>query len=376
MTDAIKILITGDFYAGGRTDKLIRSDQYQDVFGDSMSFLKGNDLVITNLESAITETVTSIPKTGPAIKAHPKTAEALNYAGFNLVSLANNHIMDFGSAGLESTLDYCNRSGIEFIGAGLSLQEARKPIYKEYHGRTIAVLNFCENEWSTTQGDYPGANPLNPVTNSNDIKQACSKVDIGIVILHGGNELYSLPSPRLQEICRFYIDSGASVVVCHHAHFYSGFEEYNSGKIFYGLGNFVFDNPRFRTGKWNQGFALQLSISGVSISYKLFPYIQSAEKPGIRQMSDSEMLEFETSIEALNKIIADHGLLQSEFDAFCKKVGRQYLNYLEPYSNRLLNGLYKRGLLPSLLTGNKKMLYQNLIRCEAHRDVLLKILEK
>ncbi|KAF0195918.1 MAG: Bacterial capsule synthesis protein PGAcap [Bacteroidetes bacterium] len=377
MKEDVKVLITGDFYGGGRTDEFIRNGKHSELIDESITFLGDNDLTIVNLESALIQSGTPIAKTGPAIKADPLAAKALKTAGFNTITLANNHIMDFGHQGLIKTIEVCQSEGLDFLGAGLNLEEAAKPLIRKLKGTTIALLNFCENEWSTTTGNHPGANPLELIANARTIASVRSMADFIVVVYHGGNELYSLPSPRLQATCRFFVDSGANLVACHHAHYYSGFETYNNGHIFYGLGNFIFDNPRFRSSKWNKGLALQFRIAADgSHDFNLFPFIQSDELPGLRMTTRTEKGEFEDSIAELNKIIGNQDALALEFDRFCRRSEKQYLNYLQPYSNRVLNALYKRGLLPSLLTSDKKRLYNNLIRCEAHRDVILNILKK
>ena len=101
----------------------------------------------------------------------------------------------------------------------------------------IAVLNFAENEWSTASSDKPGANPINPISNFNSINITKESVDIVIVITHGGHEMYRLPSPRMKELYRFYIDAGADIVINHHTHCTSGYEKYNGKFIFYSIGN-------------------------------------------------------------------------------------------------------------------------------------------
>lgn len=375
MASEIKILITGDFYAGNRINELIQMERYGEIFNDFLEIIQQNDLAIINLESALTEATIPIPKTGPAIKATPKTIEALRYAGFNLLTLANNHIMDFGERGLLDTIALCKEHEIDFTGAGLNYKEASKVFYKEIKNIKLAFINVAENEFSTTHGQEAGANPLNPVSNYYAIKQARNKVDFVFVIVHGGHEMYQLPSPRMKATYRFFADAGASAIIGHHTHCYSGCEVYNRVPIFYSLGNFIFDKPGQCNSIWNDGFAVEFVI-GDKLSYNLIPYTQCGEKAGIVLMGNQGKKVFEDKVTKLSQIIKDDELLEKEFNSYCNSVYEMYASYLEPHSSRLLHALRKLKLMPAFLSKRKKLLLKNLIRCEAHRDVVLKVLSK
>ncbi len=93
--------------------------------------------------------------------------------------------MDYGAEGLESTMAVCNKEGINFVGAGRNLSEARQPFYLQIKGKIIAILNIAENEFCTTIGEDPGANPLNVITNHYDIKEAKKRSDLVIIFPTG-----------------------------------------------------------------------------------------------------------------------------------------------------------------------------------------------
>jgi poly-gamma-glutamate synthesis protein (capsule biosynthesis protein) len=374
MESKISILITGDFYAGNRIDDLIVHEKYNDIYNDFLPFIRSSDIAVTNLESPLTDYNKPIPKTGPAIKASKKTMEALKYAGFNLLTLANNHIMDFGRQGLVDTLELCEKNKIDYVGAGMNQKEASEVFYQEIKGKKLAFINIAENEWSTTQGNEPGANPLNPVANFYSIMEAKGNADFVFVIVHGGHEMYNLPSPRMKETYRFFVDAGASAVIGHHTHCFSGYEVYNGSPIFYSLGNFLFDWPGKQNSIWNTGYAVKFSITAVDLSYDLIPYEQCAEKVGVNLMDSKSEEEFQTKLNNLNKIILDDDELNRKFEAWCVQESKSYNAFLEPHSNRYLHALQNKGILPSLLKNRKRLLYSNLIRCEAHRDVVLKVL--
>src|SRR5690606_32783093 len=120
-----QVLITGDFAPARRLERLILSGAGRDIYGNFYPHLKDNDLTITNLECPLTNSGNKIPKVGPNLKAHPQCVSALIDGNFNLVTLANNHILDFGMGGLRSTIEVCQANNINFVGAGSDLNQAR-----------------------------------------------------------------------------------------------------------------------------------------------------------------------------------------------------------------------------------------------------------
>jgi hypothetical protein len=375
MYKGISVLITGDFCPINRVGDLIESGEHEPVLQDLIPFLKRSDLAITNLECPLTDMKVNISKTGPALKASPKAANALSEAGFNLVTLANNHIMDYGAEGLRSTLASCEKNGIGWVGAGENYTEARRIYYFAIGGRKVAVLNFTENEFSTTSGNFPGANPLNPVNNYSDIKTAKRESDYVIVIVHAGNEDYQLPSPRIKETFHFYAEAGASVILSHHTHCFSGYEIYNGVPVFYGLGNFIFDYPGIREGDWNYGLAIELVLNDM-ITFNIIPFEQCNKQVGLKILEGEKEEYVSAKITRLNSVISDDDMLSAEFDKYCESVKKMYFSYIEPHSIMILHHMRNRKLFPPLLSKRKKRLLLNLIRCESHRDVLIRLLGK
>ncbi len=376
MRKTVKILIAGDTHlGGGRVKYLALSNSKEELFGSFLNRIQDANLSITNLESPLIDNGTPTPKIGPNLKSPVKTLPVLKNAGFNLLTLANNHIMDFGEEGLKSTLEVCVDAGIDTVGAGNSLNEARQPLICKIHGVNIGVINIAENEFGTTKDEVSGASPLNPVQNYYWIKETCKTVDYLIVIAHGGHEHYPLPSPRMKETYRFFVDAGASVVVGHHPHCYSGYEVYKEAPIFYSLGNFLFDDGDVTHSGWNEGFMVELLI-GERLSFDVIPYIQNSERAGLRALQDNESAQFSKNIAELSAIILNDKKLEKRFEEFCESSRNLYSAFIEPYSLRYLHALRNRNLFPSLLSKRKKRLLQNLTRCEAHRDVLQKILKQ
>lgn len=369
-----KILFTGDFYGGYRIESLVLKGDYDTIFGEYLPIIRENDISITNLESPLTNSVSTATKTGPAIKASTKTAEAIKYAGFNMVTLANNHIMDYGAEGLKETLKTLQISEIETVGAGMNFSEASKPMLKTINNNRIAFINIAENEWSTTVGSDPGANPLDPIANYYDIRKARQDADFVFVILHGGNEMHNLPSIRMRNTCRFFVDAGANAVICHHSHCPSGYEMYNKAPIFYSLGNFLFDSLEKKLENWYLGYGVQFEISANELTFNILPYKQNQDKVGIRLLTNLEKEKFDILMSELNSAIVNDEELNKAFEKYCQHVKLGYNYYLEPHPYPKLYGIQRRGFFPSLLSKKKRRLLKNLVRCEAHRDVILKIL--
>lgn len=367
----VKVLITGDFCPVNRIQRLIERADYSKIFNDFLILTKEADIILTNLECPLTESEKKEKKSGPNLKAKSKSIDALSFAGFNLVTLANNHIMDYGKEGLFDTINSCKKAHIDFVGAGSDLFSARLPFYKEVKGVKIAVVNFCENEWSVATMNTAGSNSLNPIANFSEIKNAKINADFVIVIVHGGHEYYPLPSPRMQETYRFFIDAGADVVIGHHTHCYSGYETYKDKQIFYSLGNFIFDWPGKFNSLWNKGYAVLLTFKEGRIDFELLPFIQGDENPGIRFLNKKENALFNEEISIMNHQIGNKSFLETRFKEFVQSRKKEYLSHIEPYSNKHLLALHNRGLLPSFVSSKKKRMLLNLIRCEAHRDVLL-----
>ena len=373
--EKIKIVFTGDFCPHLRIEKLAIDGNYKAVFNDVKSEFEDNDLNIVDLECPLTNGTTQIEKTGPHQKAHPKAIDLLNEINVGLVAMANNHILDYGDKALLETMDLCKKNGILTIGVGKDLTAARLPVIKEIKGIKIGFLNFCESEWTIAKEESPGANPIDLIENFYAIQALKQKTDKIIIIAHGGNEFYHLPSPRIKKTYRYFIDAGADAVISHHTHCYSGYEVYKKAPIFYGLGNFIYDWPDKVNDHWNFGYLVRLSIKD-QIDFEIRPFKQNnGNDIGVHYLNSEENQQFNTRLDHLNTIIADDALLSNEFQKLCEQQGDIYTLYFEPYRGKILSALRIRKLLPDLFSKRKKMLQLNVTRCESHRDILLKTME-
>ena len=374
MTENISILITGDYCPINRIEAFSEKNDLQSIFNDFLPFIADADLAITNFECSATNSNSPIQKSGPSLRVNPNALNVLKDAGFGLVTLANNHIMDYGKVGIKDTIKYCEQFSLDFVGIGKDNAESREFFIKNIKGIKIAILNIAENEFGTTLGNVYGAAPLNIVQNYNDIVNAKKIADYVFVIIHGGHEMYQLPSPRMVETYRFFVDVGADAVVGHHTHCFSGYEVYKNKPIFYSIGNFMFDNLSNRTDLWCDGMALNFHLTKTDIQFELIPYQQNSNKVGVHLMNQFEKNKFYEKLKELNEIIIDSKLLSEKFNTYCNEVKNMYNSFLEPFSNRWFSALQNRNLLPSFYSIQKKKILLNVFRCEAHRDVMIKTL--
>lgn len=365
-----KILIAGDFCPSARVADLIENNRATDILSDFIPYISDSDYSIVNLECPIVKdsgTAKPIDKVGPNLKCTPKTIKFLQDNHFNCVTLANNHIFDYGQQGIEDTIDSLENHGIEYIGAGKSIEDLKPIIYPTIGDMKFAIISACENEFSIADDSHGGSFESDFISLYYLIKEARSKsVDKIIVILHGGKEFYALPSPQMKKAYRFLIDVGADVVINHHQHCYSGYEEYSNGLIFYGLGNFCFDLPHKVDSVWYYGFALELNFTKDNMAYKLLPYSQCLESPSVRILDQKDRLSFESDIAHKNKIISDDFELDRQY--------RLYLNKnisamsLSPFTGGILWKLAWHNIIPNLVSKSYLRNIGNILRCRSHRE--------
>lgn len=371
----INILVTGDYSPQYRVSDLIDRNNYESIFGEVRELTNKMDYSIVNFESAVTDgTDSPIQKCGPNLHCKAKSLEAIKWAGFDMVTLANNHFYDFGDSSIEKSFRAIADNGLDCVGAGHDLQEASQIFYKNIGGKTFAFVNCCEHEFTIATATHGGCNPLNPIQQYYQIKQAKENSDYVIIIVHGGHEYFQLPSPRMQETYRFFIDSGADVVVNHHQHCYSGYEYYKGKPIVYGLGNFCFDYAEKKQRDcWYEGYALQLILNEDDVEVILHPYIQCKASPSVKFMNDASL--FEQNLSAINGIIADEKQLTQKVEEYYQKSSTHLLEIFEPYLGRYLRAAYSRHLLPSFFRGKRCLMASNYVNCESHMDKLRAVIK-
>lgn len=371
----MKVLVAGDYAYSQSFKDLIDTKRYDLLFGDVKDIISKVDVSIVNYENPVLldkQTYKPIIKIGQNLCSPQSAVEAIAYAGFNVATLANNHILDYGSSGCIDTITTLNNYNIATVGAGNNIEEAKKVLYRRVGNEVLGIINCCEHEFSIADESRAGANPLSPIQQFYSIQEARQKANYVIVVVHGGHEYYQLPSPRMQETYRFFIDVGADAVVNHHQHCYSGYEYYKEKPIIYGLGNFCF-NSKLRNSSWNEGYLALLTFNSSQILLEVVPYIQCNDKLGVFLVT--ERTDFDHKIKELNDVVSNSQKLKAEVIKYYNDQYKNIESVFEPYTNRYLLKLRSLKIIPSFVPLKKWLKLFNIMECEAHRDKLFNVLE-
>lgn len=372
----MRILIAADMVPTTSNISLFREGKLNDLVGEELvRVFKNVDFRIANLEAPLVDICSPIHKCGPNLMAPTDTVKAYRELQIDLLTIANNHIMDQGFEGLRSSCTVLDGAGIAHVGAGDSLQDALKPFIFEMNGKNIGVYACTEHEFSTASENHPGANPFDPYESFDHVARLKEKCDCIIVLYHGGKEYYRYPSPNLQKICRKFVEKGANVVLCQHSHCIGCKEEYRNGVIVYGQGNFLF--ARREDEFWNNGMLIEVEINN-SVRVDYIPVVKYHEK--VRIASEKEKEEIMSAFYRRSQQILEKNFIATNYDEFADSLYQHYFDIMS--GNKY--GLISYKLLSKF--GKKKVdsflqrkLYQeesilaliNTIECEAHREVLL-----
>jgi len=238
-------------------------------FEHCADFLRDADIVFANLEAVLSAYDKKSRRLDTTIiRGQPEAVKGLQYAGINIVSLANNHIMQHGQKALEETIGVLDKAGIKYIGVDIpKLNVVNKAIFN------IGGISLCFLGYNQRPQQYYIDEPVYVTADLDkiifDIDRARKEYDIIIVSMHWGEEFVDCPASWQVELAHKIIDSGADVILGHHSHMIQGIETYNEKPIAYSLGNFIFDMWQSRLRKT---FVLELNISDrVNISYKTIP---------------------------------------------------------------------------------------------------------
>ncbi len=366
----ITVFVAGDIVPHNRTVNLFKQKRTDDLFRSIIPQINNGDIRIGNLEAPIINGSPSpIKKSGPNLHASIETLEVLKEAGFNTLTLANNHFRDQGQHGVDCTIRYARDLEFDTVGGGKNIHDARKILYKKVREEIIAIINICEHEFSIATDTYGGSNPLDLINLHEDIYSAKKHANYVLVIVHGGIEKYQLPTPRMKRTYRHFIDLGADAVVNHHQHCFSGYELYKGKPIFYGLGNFCFDRTN-ENETWFEGLAVRITFDN-NISYTIIPYTQCYHEPCVSLCPESN---YDDTIKNLNDIIQDDLLLEKSFHLFIEKRKNSLLLDLLPIHNKYLSALIRRGIINIPYNEKDLIRIKNKISCESHHENLMSML--
>ena len=262
MKEKTSLVFTGDigfdrYFYGKWDDENLISEEILDFLGSA-------DHVIPNVEGPVAEAEQNTTQSGVQQLLHtidPKAVKVLNKMGADIWNICNNHIMDAGPYGIESTLNIAKELGVQTIGAGMNIDEARNPVIINEAGGIgmfgVGYQRACRKADVDKPGCYSWSD-LDAIQNTiNEIKSKCRWC---IVVAHAGEEFTPLPSPYTRERYHKYLEMGADIVIGHHPHVPMNYETVGDKIIFYSLGNFIFDTD-YQRSQFNTEFGVIVKLN-------------------------------------------------------------------------------------------------------------------
>ena len=236
----IKIVAVGDIIFGGTVTEALLRKGIEWAVDDLGKLFEGADLIIGNLESPITDRKN--PRPGQLFSFKMPTSLAPLLKAFDGVSVANNHILDYGVEGLFDTINRLDRIGVQYCGAGESLRSAIQTTVFNLDGFRIGMTSFTDRNWYPSGPTTPGTSTWQGRDSCDVIRRLARDTDFVIVQIHQGYEFLDYPGPEELSVVQKATDSGADLVLCHHSHTLMGVARNGGAIAAYGLGNFICDN--------------------------------------------------------------------------------------------------------------------------------------
>jgi len=321
--DYISFAAVGDIMYGSHTISYIKKHGTIYPFIPTQKIFHQANIAFANLEAPFTETGTRFDKRF-TFKVPPKYATGLVEAGFDVVTLANNHMLDYGVEGLKNTIKTLDSIGVAHCGAGLNFYQAQEPAIIVKKGKQIAVLGysmtFPQEFWATdsTGGTcYPNLRNM-----KNSILKCDSLYDFTVVTFHWGSELKNYPKQYQKDYAHHAIDWGADLVIGHHPHVLQGLEIYKNRLIAYSLGNFSFASY---SNKATESIVLKIFLTNAGLLYaKIIPVsVKNSEvafqpKPLTGAAADTILVHLKKFSKPLNEktIINESGYIWGKWTAF------------------------------------------------------------
>lgn len=241
----LDFLAGGDVMLGGRARKVVEEYGLDYPLGGVQPLLALSPIVMANLEGPFAAAARRVARQF-SYRVRPALAAALPRAGVNVVTLANNHLVDCDRAGVTETLDALRQVGVFAVGAGADERAAHAPVIMESHGRRIGILAYYWNRRCAATSTLPGSAMDPPEALEEDISALRARADRIIVTFHWGIPYERVPSAEDRAKARFAVECGADVVIGHHPHVLQPFEVHRGRAIFYSVGNLAFGSGNSR----------------------------------------------------------------------------------------------------------------------------------
>jgi poly-gamma-glutamate capsule biosynthesis protein CapA/YwtB (metallophosphatase superfamily) len=240
--------------------------------GAVRSLVQNADLAIANLENPVIDNPTW-HTSGTIFSGVPKLLGMLNYAGIDWVSLANNHMYDYGPSGIDQTRGNLKQYNIPFGGAGSDLEEASQISYLHANGRKIAIV-ACQEIVNAINAGPSNAGTLSCKAKVTVplVEEASQNADVVIVFAHWGHEFFREPFDSQAPLAQKWIDAGADIVMGSHPHVYGGLQEIDGKPVIYSMGNFIFD--QYWSTDTMEGALTEITMQGDRVvQIRLHPYV-------------------------------------------------------------------------------------------------------
>lgn len=277
---------------------------------DVVKMMTESDIMVANSEFTISDRGEKMPNKYYTFRASPKRIPIYQEMGIDLLTLANNHVFDFGEIAFNDMIDNLTKYKIPYIGAGKNIDEAKRPYFFVINGYKIAFVNASRAEKIILTPEATNTNSgifrcYDPTNFKNLIYEVKKESDYVIALIHWGKE----DSHNLEQVqidtSKIYIDAGADVIIGTHAHVLQGIEFYNNKPIIYNLGDFIFNNETKDTGI----FQIKLTNDG-NMLYYFIPALESNEYTKL--LYDNERTRVINNINSwsINAIIDETGLIR------------------------------------------------------------------
>jgi poly-gamma-glutamate capsule biosynthesis protein CapA/YwtB (metallophosphatase superfamily) len=264
----LSLIAVGDIMLGGRARRRIKELGRDYPFGAVLPILQRAPIVLGNLEGPLAQKAQKLERNF-SYRVKPKLASSLLRAGINVVTLANNHLVDCGREGVLETLEALAAAGVTPLGAAANEPAAHEPVIREAGGLRIGLLGYYWNRRCAATAKLPGSAMGVFEELEADIRKLRSQVDRVVVTFHWGRPYQPEPSPRARAKALFAIDCGAHAVVGHHPHIIQEVEIYRRCPIFYSIGNFAFGSGNSRAEGLMLGFRFEEARTVVKV-YPLY----------------------------------------------------------------------------------------------------------
>lgn len=356
-----RILIGADIVPTVRNFEYFRAGDAEKLLGKELKAIFDRaDYRIFNLETPLTDNLKPILKTGPNLSAPPYTVAGYKAMGIDLLTVANNHTMDQGREAFKETLKLLSENGIEYMGGGLTAEEAKKPKLIELCGKKIGIMNYCEHEFSLIEDYGIGANGFDPLESLEEIAELKKKCDYLILLYHGGRENFRYPSPNLQKTCRSMVRHGADLVICQHTHCVGAMEEYRGSTIVYGQGNTLFDHANSdKMPTWHTSVLVEVEIEDGKFTVNYIPIEKREEVTAL-----SENPEILGGFFKRSKEILEDGFVKRNYTEFVMSEPETFEGYLKHF--RDADKLGTKGGAGT----------RNLLTCDPHREFIITYAEE